>query len=277
MKIDTMMRFPHPVLWSETTDYAEGEVSAEIEIAENPTTGKVALKCGATLTEGGIRSRCDSGQAMFGLSVVCLETYFNRLFNLPLSGGDIGIEPGLLRGQVLIRPIIWANDAIEGYSSKNIHDEFGKAPLNFEKSTVLAIGDETVIDVGAEKLAPIGSVFALALENGIPDGQVAIQTEEAKIEILASSSTLEWIAQMRNTVSGKAILLSSVYLPVVMAVLDTMRSKDPVHEDKRWFRVFRAKLTQLGLSVESPDLLEVAQALLKSPLGKLNSLVDLKI
>ncbi len=276
MKINSMMRFPHPVLWSETNDYSQGAFAIDIGVSENHVTGRVHLKCNVTVTEPDIHSRCTAGEAAIGLFIVCLDTYYNRLVEIPLRGGDFAIEPGQLRGQVILRPIIWSKEQFSDFASPYIHGEFGAGPFTFNKSMVLAVGDESIIDVGAEKLAPIAAIFALVLDDSIPEGQVAIQTDEDKIQIFAAIKTHEWITQARNTADGKAILLNSVYLPAVMAVLDTMQSQDPVHEDKRWFRVFRAKLTTLGLSVDTDGILETAQALLKSPLGKLNSFVHLK-
>jgi hypothetical protein len=79
---------------------------------------------------------------------------------------------------------------------------------------------------------------------------------------------------MRSHPKGRAILLNSVYLPVLMTVLDAIRGGDPVHQAKRWHRVITAKLTALGLRLEGSDLLLVAQSLFRSPLGKLEPFLE---
>ena len=275
MKIDREMRFPHPVLWSETSDYSHGAFSMEISVAESIATGKLELNCEVALSEAGIYKLCVAAKASVGLSVACLETYYNRLHEVSLTGGSVAIGPGLVRGAVIVRPMIWAREPVAELESTAVHDEFGSGAISFPHAAVLALGEEVVIDVGAEKLAPIGSVFALALDQDVPEHEIATDVEDEKIQIRASGKTLEWLSQMRGVPVGRATLLSAVYLPVVIRVLDVIRQGDAVHQSKRWHRVFCAKLVATGLWPLGEDLLEIAQKLLKSPLGKLEALGEI--
>lgn len=268
MKINDTMRFPHPVLWSQCDDYAGGAFSMSIAIEERPDTGRVKAECTPAVEEGALKSLIDSNVARAGLFVTCLDTYFNELFVLPPGGGTFEIAGGLLRGQVVLRPMAWAGDSITGFSSPNIHAEFGAGPYSFHKGAVLAIGEPSVISIGSDKMVPMGSIFDLAENDAVAHDQFGIQPEGDKIQIQASSDTLARIQTLRATQEGKVILLNAIYLPVVMRVLDLLRADEAIYESRRWCKVFRAKVDHLGLDLKG-DLLEAAQRLLKSPFGRI--------
>ncbi|MCL4850425.1 MAG: hypothetical protein KJZ78_03475 [Bryobacteraceae bacterium] len=275
MKIDEAMRFPHPVLWTRTTDYLKGEFSIVLtKIEEEISSGRVKAVCAVTVAEQRLAGFLEAGAAVVGVFVTCLETYYNELIRIEANGGGIDIPPGLLRGQVIFRPIIWAATTIPDVGSTNIHPEFGRDALSLARGSILALGDVTVISVGSDKLAPMGSIFDLSLNDGVPRNQVAVQTEDEKIKILACAETLGRIQLLRNTVPGRALLLNSVYLPVVMNVLNSLRDDPTVYDGRRWYTVFSAKLDHMGIKIENADLLKLAQDLLKSPLGKVDTILE---
>jgi hypothetical protein len=274
MKIDDSMRFPHPVLWAQTSDYSQGGFAFTCTIEESMSDGRLDMKCEIELTQPAISGLLQGGRAGAGLFVSCIDTYFNQLFQLPAGGGKIVVPGGRLRGRVVLRPVVWARERIESYSSPDVHAEFGTGPIVFEPASILAVGESQIISVGSDKLAPMGSIFDLARDDDVPISQVRVQLDGERIQILASEPTLEKIQVLRGTPEGKALLLNSVYLPVVMAVLDVLSSDAEAYEGRRWHSVFTAKLDQLGISADGDDLLEPAQRLLKSPFARLDTVMQ---
>ena len=55
---------------------------------------------------------------------------------------------------------------------------------------------------------------------------------------------------MRGSAAGKLALLNGVYLPAVMVVLASVSEGSGHYQNRRWFTVFSAKCTHLGIDLE---------------------------
>lgn len=275
MKIDPKIRFPHPVLWAETHDFLAGEFAVKLSITEAIDTGSLRLAYNIVLDESNVRALMESGRARAGVYVTCRETYFNELKPLSLDGGQLEIPGGRLKGRVVLRPLVWSSENISNFRSPNLHPEFGVDGWSFPKGAILALGDETNIDVGREKLAPIESIFTLSRNDEVPENQIRIQLDGEKIAINAPSQTHEKIDRLRGSRAGKIFLLNGIYLPAVMDVLSYLRDDSGIYEGKRWHRIFMAKTGHLGISLENGDILEGAQKLLASPFKRVKHDDDL--
>jgi hypothetical protein len=265
MKLSNRSRFPHPVLWTESGDYSKGSFHVDFEGQESLTTGAVRLKYSALLEEPGIAALLTSKSASAGVFVSCLETYYSRLLPITLPTGALEITAGLLRGRVILRPIVWTSGPTVIKGSEDIHPEFDSQALHIPKQSLIAIADEAVIEVGREKLARIESIFALAVNDDVPESQIALHMEDDKIQIHAARTTYERIFRLRGTTTSQAILLNSIYLPAVIDVLSCLKDAPEEFENRRWYRIFTAKLRHMDINVESEDLLVAAQRLLNSP------------
>lgn len=275
MKLSDRSRFPHPVLWSESGDYVRGEFQVEFEGHESLATGAVTLNYVATLQQPAINDLLSRGAASAGVFVSCMETYYDRLKPISLPSGKLEIAAGLLKGRVVLRPIIWSVTPASFNAPDDIHPEFGNNGVSVAKGSVLAIGDEAVIEIGREKLARIESIFSLARNDEVPESQFALNLDNDKVEIWAAQATYEKIFRLRATGVSQAILLNSVYLPAVMEVLVCLQGSAGQFEGKRWYRIFAAKLRHLEINVDSDDLLEAAQRLLNSPLAAIPDELDI--
>lgn len=265
MKINDRSRFPHPVLWAVSGDYARGTFHVEFEGQESLATGAVTLKYTGALEQTEISEIIRTGGASVGVFINCLETYYSRLFPITLPTGELQIHGGLLHGRVILRPVIWTNSVATIDNSQDIHPEFGVGRHSIPRFGILAVGDEAVIEIGREKLAKIESVFALAENNDVPLNQFAVYLDDEKVQIHAPRATYEKIFRLRSTSPSLAILLNSVYLPAVIEVLSCLKASPDDFEDRRWHRVFMAKLNHLGINIESEELLPAAQRILNSP------------
>lgn len=271
MKISKKTRFPYPVLNSHTTDYKRGEFSIALRVEEFPNSGKLNVKYDIVLEESTLLHLIESKSARLGVFVTCLDTFYNKNIMLDWLNGSLEFPAGTLRGSTVVRPFVCAEKKINNYQNDNLNDEYVKQRLEFEKGSLLAIGNELVINVGREKLAPMESIFSLAVNVDIHDGEIRVQTASDTITIYCSPETYKMINGLRQTHNGRSILLNSVYLPVVMEVLSHLREDAPSFADKKWFKVFNAKCEHLGIEYSNSNFLEDAQKLLKSPINRLKS------
>jgi hypothetical protein len=274
MKLDSKVRFPHPVLWVETNDFAEKQFASSIEIDESLKTGELTVKYTHQIDEPAIVTLIESGAATTGFFITCMETYFSSLLATPYPSGRLQIPGGKLRGRVVVRPLVWSNNLVRDLHSSSLHVEFKDGISTIAGASVIALGEEFAVNVGREKLAKIESIFALTRIESVPVNQFEVLLEDEAIQIAASTPTYDRIHALRFTTHGKAFLLNAIYLPAVMSVLSSISEDDSLFEGKRWHRVFTATLDHLGIDRKSQDYLKNAQQLMRSPFGRVSSLAE---
>jgi hypothetical protein len=270
MKMSDTTRFPHPVLSATTGDYKSGEFSIRLSAAEVPDKAEVALDFEVTLSQPDIHALVISDNASVGIFVNCRETYYSRLVPLGLAGGRFTFEQGALLGRVVVRPMVWTRKAVFGFPVTDCHPEFGTNPLNFASGTVLALDAESVMHVGHDKLAQMESIFTIAKADDLENGTLSVFLESDKIKILVAPDIHDTVNRLRGLAHGKPIVLNSVYLPAVMQVLDNLRDSASTYEGRRWYKVFDAKCSHLGINLLTPDLWKDAQKLLQTPFSEIN-------
>lgn len=273
MKFSDDMRFPHPVLTTETGDFSDGHFSVEAEVEEIPDAGKVSIRYSIDLTESSIRALVEAGEATVGMFVRCGDTFYSELRELGWPEGKIEFEHGSLLNRVTLRPVIWLCQALDNWSPK-VHEEF-QLPLKLGVGEILAIDEEQVLSVGQAKLAPMESIFALVASPDQPEGQLSVKLDAEKITILAGDATYKMINTLRHS-TVKSVVLSSVYMPAVMEVLDALRDDESIYDNRRWKGPFSAKCTVANIDF-TKSLFENAQTLLELPVASLEKIVEVKL
>ncbi|WP_129590603.1 hypothetical protein [Stutzerimonas stutzeri] len=269
MRLSDDTRYPHPVLSPFSDDYTKGEFEVSFAVSENLETGALTLRYDSIVEEPDIKELILSGQASLGCIVVSLETYYINLHKLSWDHGLIDFPAGFFLGDVSLRPIIWLDCDQLIFSSKNISFEF-ELPIALVKGDILAIGEETLINVGQAKLAPLESIFELVDSPDIPEGRVQIDLDRDRIAILLGTKSFAAINSLRGQEEKSPTLMSSVYLPVVMEILDSVRNNPGAYVDRRWYRPFSHKCTFKGVSLTpGASSLAGAQILLEDPISNI--------
>ncbi len=266
MKLNERMRYPHPVLSKFSSDYTTGEFSAAFS---HQVTDDDQLKIASDLSTDcdELRVLIEDQKASAGYFVVCRPTYFNHLQLVPLGESEKFFELSQLYGAVSLRPVIWTLEDVENYSSPLIDAEFGKE-IVITKGVVIAMGREFQFSIDQQKFKPFETIFDLAQSKDIKPGMIEVDPEGDKITILAEPETYNSIANMRNILQGRTILINAVYMPAVMDIVSRLQTDGPSLESKRWYRVFKAKCDDIGINPSDKTFLplEVAQELLRGPL-----------
>ncbi|WP_339502989.1 hypothetical protein [Pseudomonas silesiensis] len=273
MRVSENTRFPHPVLGLDTGDFVVGEFNVEIEVKENRSTGAVTLEHAITLTEPGIIALVESNQASVGCIIKCVDTFFSDLRQMAWSIGRTDFPPGLLLNRVSLRPIVWLKTDLREWDPGTIHHEF-EPPVSLNNGDIIAVGEELIISVGQAKLAPIESIFDLVKSENIPEGMFEVDTTGHRIALLVNEEMFQTLAQLRLKTDGPEILMSSIYMPAIMEVLDALRNGDQSYEYLRWYQPFLAKCDLKGVRIEpNMSILKAAQILLERPVARLSKLV----
>lgn len=273
MKFSDDMRFAHPVLTDETGDFSEGSFALDTEVEEIIETGKVSIRYSIDLTETSVRELVENGKASVGIFVRCGDTFYSELRELGWPEGKVEFEKGSLLNRVTVRPVIWLSQPLPEWEPGNVHPEF-TLPLSLVAGDILAFDDEQVLSVGQAKLAPMESIFALVASPSQPEGQLSVKLDDEKITIIAGEETFKMINGLRHS-PAKAAVLSSVYLPAVMEVLDALRENPDAHENRRWKQPFAAKCTVANIDYNG-SLFDNAQTLLEMPVSRLETIAEAK-
>ena len=268
MRVNEKTRYPHPVLSVDTQDYIDSKFKIDFEVDEDPVQNKLVLLCKLTLLQSEIRQLIDDDNAVIGIDVRCRDTYYSRIHTIAGEASTVEFEPGILCGRVSLRPLIWTCKDIIAYSSPDLHPEYGEENFDIKSRTLLAWDEEYIVHVGRQKLAPMASIFQLARNDELEDGQISVGIESEKIKICAGRKTYEHIHTMRSNSMNQAVLLNGVYLPAVLQVLEYLRDGNDC-DNCAWFQIFRAKCEFYRIDVQSADILSNAQKLLKMPYSKI--------
>ncbi len=269
MKLSSDMLFAHPVLSSSSTDFIgavfDTDFAVRIGEADNlDILASMTLKC------PDLEALVNSGGAGAGFFLMCSHTYDNRLIEMAPGSKEHRFKASDFFGTIRLRPVVWSKEARKQWRSAYIHSEYGGI-ADFPAAAILALGDEQTFSVDRERLKPFESIFSLAALDELGLGEIAVDTDSDKITIKVHSQTKESIEGIRNTSSGRNIILNAVYLPAVMQVLNEIAVDRNRCEARQWFRIFEAKSAAVGISLEQPDFLRDAQRLLGFPFLKVEA------
>lgn len=271
MKVDLNSHFPHPVLSDGNDDFRSGSFDLSITQVRESTTGDVEFDYAFDQTSPDIRELLESGAACLGAFIRCQDTFYSELRPAKDKSGTWRFDRGALFGRVEVKPMIWLKQQIDGWSAESLNSEYGLT-ISIRKSEIIGLANDVWFNIGLEKLKKFESIFELVRTDEVPEGQLKLDLQSDVIRILAPFEIFKSIELMRGSSHGKPMLLSAVYLPVVMEVLENLRGEqNSGYESKPWFRVFAAKCVHLGIDIERAPLLESAQRLLGSPVDKLGT------
>jgi hypothetical protein len=267
MRIKPSASFPHPILAGSTGDYGDRTFQLDLGVQENADHGHAILSGMMALDDPSIQKFIDAGHASAGLMITCQETYFDSFVRCPPGTVHIDLSDGVVRGQVLIRGVVVALRENLELDSSWIDSEFPPEARIVGAGDLIALSNEMRFEAGLEKLAPLESIFHLKLHEDVTEATFKVDLEGESIDILAAPGLHAFLSLLREQ-PMRDTLLSSLFLPVVMSVLEAM-GDEHAYADRRWFAVMSARCNAEGIDVKHGDLSESAQKLLDSPLGSL--------
>jgi hypothetical protein len=274
MKVSETTSFPHPVLAPWSTDFDGMSFAAQISFRENPDDNQVSLHCAVTLDQPDIASLIQEGLATFGCYIKCQDTGMRRLQEFGVPSGIQHFAPGALLGSVQLRPMVWSTREIESYSPAGVHVEFS-GTFSIAPGQILALGEEQVIEVTRPPLPTIESIFEIVLSPEAEENEFEINAEQDRITVQMGERTYQLVQGLRQSdETTRAVVMNSVYVPVVMQVLDELVDGSEHFEQYRWLHPFLERCKLSKVDIGKPDLLRDAQRLLAHPFSLLAQLVE---
>ncbi len=272
MRVKQSASFPYPVLADSTGDYGSKRFQLSLIPQEQIGAGNVFLSGSLALEDESIITLIEAGKARSGLMIHCRDTYLDDFEESKIGEVSLDLAGGIVRGKVYVRGVVVAQQDCIKLQSPAINSEFPEDARLVNAGDLIAMTEELSFEAGLEKLAPMESIFRLRRQDDLGEGVFQLDLEGEAIEILAAPSLHQFLSLLREQ-EAKDTLLSSLYLPVVMSVLEIMRD-EPAYEDRRWYNVMSARCSAEGVDLKSADLGDTAQRLLDSPLGSLQKVFE---
>lgn len=267
MKLNENTRFSHPVLCEDTSDYISGSFKVEINVTEDVVKNELILGCTTLLNEPYIINLIKDNLAKVFIIVSCRGTYFYKQIELVGPVEELNFKPGELTGLVELRGIIASNEDIPDFRSISLNEEYGDEGFTIGHSELLAFDIKQKINIGRKKIPPVESIFELAFDKDLIEGEIDVSLDQNKIRILASKKTCENIHYLRGSGDTSSIVFSSIYLPAIMQVLNYLQAEGEEFIDRMWYEPFLAKCHFYDVDISDKNTLLSAQKLLKNPLN----------
>lgn len=273
MRVRETTSFPHPLLSPHTSDYKNGEFSLELDdVKETLPDGHVTLKGRIILKEPDLAWLRDKGSLCAGLMITCRDTYLDQWYKLEKDQFRLELKGGCVRGAVHVQAMIVAIEDVV-LPDTGLVAGFTEYSRTIRAGSPVAISLEQQLETGFDKMVAMESIFSLSPDESVADNMFMVDTDSESIHIRAAVGLFEDIQRLRGTTS-RNVLLSALYLPVMMEVLDVFRSGE--FSDHRWHRIIRAKCNASGITLDenTENIAEIAQQLLHAPLGLLARTVE---
>jgi hypothetical protein len=269
MRFDHQKAFPYPVLRPDIDDYIDGAFQVTVDVESEGDRITARTKVALSVPE--IKKEIEAGRARISIIFSCRDTYFRH--SVITSKYDFAntFENGVLRGEVIIYPFVVATKPIGRFSCRDINKEFGKGSFSFTAGEVLAADVPKVVYIDRELFKPISSILQLLKDDNLSGFEWKMRFSENKLQVHLSAEAKQMIDKARNTKSGRAILINSLYFAAIMEAIQRLRDDEGEYADLKWAKILQQQCHNFGIDIKANDSYFTAQKLLRTPLALLHA------
>lgn len=263
--------YPHPVLGHASDgqeDVGGSMFQASIDVGFDQTA--VFFDIHMIVSNPTIQKLLSEKKAEYVVHVECGQTFYRRAERSTKANWSFAVSKDLVNGSVEVLPVICARERIENYQVQGAHEDFGDASFTIEEGDFLAIGDpfEIDVDVTFDVLQKVSSIMELQLGDQADGEPLEVDFNEDKIIARVSRIDFQNFRLCENNVAMQEVSVCMLSLPVLIeAVQKVIATEDEGLGGRRWYKVLRAKIDDLGLGA-CGESLEIAQRILESPLRR---------
>ena len=242
------------------------------DIADGNMKLKIAVK-----TDGRILTEIiDSGsEEEYVLHLECSMTYFRKVIKTDINEISYSIPKERVNGEIAVLSMVVAKRRIVSFTSEDLNEDYDGESISFDKASILAYQNLPKIQVfkNYEELAGNESLFAV-VKVGLPDDEevhpLSFDLNDDRIKIMVDAKTYACYIHYQQKGS---VAMSLLVLPAVIYMLDELRGSPESFSSKMWFVKMKQYYKSQGLDfiediVQGKNIVEAAQEMLKSPIGK---------
>lgn len=288
--------YPYPVLISGSNSYQSGEFNVDLKIDTNDID-VVTFKMEMTLTEDKLLEFIETGQAVYAFQLECNNTGYRQVFTTNQNKLTVPIQKIYLLKNVELGVFVVAQKDIINYKNSNFNVDYvfinpEGEPL-IEEGSVLAVGlcKKMAIDIDRQ-LEKKPSFFNIVCNEDSDDDMFTMNLRSDPIQIILPKKLYSEVYQYNET-NKKSFVDNSIALPALLQAISYLQIKylkansssdsqgDEILFETRWEESLINRLMKINqikdMTIEEFILeiftkvhaVEMAQQLLKSPLGKI--------
>lgn len=265
--------FPYPVLCNETDDYQNNAFETEVKVEERLHDIHITAKF--KLDNLAILDLIRMGMAEYVLHLECSMTYFRKVIKTDINEISYSIPKERVNGEIAVLSMVVAKRRIVSFTSEDLNEDYDGESISFDKASILAYQNLPKIQVfkNYEELAGNESLFAV-VKVGLPDDEevhpLSFDLNDDRIKIMVDAKTYACYIHYQQKGS---VAMSLLVLPAVIYMLDELRGSPESFSSKMWFVKMKQYYKSQGLDfiediVQGKNIVEAAQEMLKSPIGK---------
>lgn len=265
--------FPYPVLCNETDDYQYNSFETEVKVEERLHDIHITAKF--KLDNLAILDLIRMGMAEYVLHLECSMTYFRKVIKTDINEISYSIPKERVNGEIAVLSMVVAKRRIVSFTSEDLNEDYDGETISFDKASILAYQNLPKIQVfkNYEELAGNESLFAV-VKVGLPDDEevhpLSFDLNDDRIKIMVDAKTYACYIHYQQKGS---VAMSLLVLPAVIYMLDELRGSPESFSNKMWFVKMKQYYKSQGLDfiediVQGKNIVEAAQEMLKSPIGK---------
>lgn len=265
--------FPYPVLCNETDDYQNNAFETEVKVEER--LHDIHIKAKFKLDNLAILDLIRMGMAEYVLHLECSMTYFRKVIKTDINEISYSIPKERVNGEIAVLSMVVAKRRIVSFTSEDLNEDYDGESISFDKASILAYQNLPKIQVfkNYEELAGNESLFAV-VKVGLPDDEevhpLSFDLNDDRIKIMVDAKTYACYIHYQQKGS---VAMSLLVLPAVIYMLDELRGSPESFSSKMWFVKMKQYYKSQGLDfiediVQGKNIVEAAQEMLKSPIGK---------
>ena len=160
-------------------------------------------------------------------------------------------------------------------AEKSWHADYAPLSFDVEPGSVLAEDQPKEYWIDTADDAPVASIFICGSSDTVGEGEWLCDLSGERVTLEMSPADHLRFNAVRGRVNGTrdaVYILSAVYLPALIWVLQEADRGEEEFADLRWYRSLNARLEEVGckpLGTKGADRLADAQRLLQSPFGRM--------
>lgn len=266
--------FPYPVLCDETDDYEEEglKVSSTTTEGMNDINGIVKF----SLENEAMLDLIRMGYAEYVLHLECSSTSYRKVIRSDVSEISYSIPKSRVNVEVTVLALIVAKRKIENFVSDTLNEDYEGENISFEKASILAYKNLPRIYIykNYEELAGNESLFSI-IKVGLPGDEdvkpLAFDLTGDRIKIMVDPETYGAYIRFQQKPS---IAMSLLVMPAVHFMIDELRESPDSFSGCMWFMKMKQFYKAQGKDFiddvihSDRNIVEIAQEMLKSPVGK---------
>lgn len=269
MKFDQSSTFGYPVLRPDNDDYVKCALQSSLNATANADLSEIQISYQISLSVPELNKLNEEGKVSTIIYGECRDTWFDTTHYVKTKAGTFNIPSSLVSGNLVLTCVVVANVDLPQYCSSKFNGEYGNAVFDIQANEILAIDQPTSFYIKRESFKNVTSLFDYRANQNISVGEWDLALDDDRIKIDVNPNQLPILRSAENNLKNKSVLLSGLFLPLLVEILNVMDGDGDDYSEFHWFQVIDQKRSALSSTI-SKSKVRTAQALLKQPLARLN-------